>query len=735
MTRLRFSRRSLPIASAAVAIGPHVLPARVFGWDGSIPPSEVVRAGIAGLGGRTRWILLNEILPGVGIVAVADGELPRFDEMAAAVAQERPDLQPASWRKYAEIPQMLDQEKLDAIFVEMTTHTRAWCIMHALAAGCDVYGAKPLSLTVEEGRVLSNAVRNLNRIVQTGTQQRSMPINAHCSKLVRSGANGKVLDVVVHDFAGPAKWQLQPEQPIPKGLNRDPWANQVKLRPYHPQLRRSGSDWKDHDGGGQSWGVSGWGTHSLDQVQCALGTDDTVPVEIWLDEKDVKGWPRVVMQYASGTLPWHNFLSGPTAWNENDYRQYLDDLAARGLNFVGFHCYTGGAERYAPYVEPLIRIQVAVGFEFGVHPPEFASIVPTESRIPGALLPDPTHPANIEILQATLQDLLAAYPELDWVWLWLHEHSTFVAEPNLTGRFAQFCDREKTNFSDAPNVHDVFTGVWSLAQIRQVHEYLAKHSPQTRFAIGGRGGGPQPPPVLSGLDRRTAASDRVQPPEFGHGRLFGRIRSFWFQRSPYWPVGTTERTGMHRHIHLLILALVVCGQVRTGLADTATHAISQFVILVHPCPYEALGRPDDDAYRKLERAACERWLDAIPSLPASTFAVQIDGAASGPSPGKLHEALINRLGRARVVRVPVEFVSPEDPGRLRDYYRRIDQCIRQQVATKGLTFDLAVTKAIIWGQSFEGCASGYGGAVATCLGLTTATEFEYRMSAPDAHIC
>jgi hypothetical protein len=30
-----------------------------------------------------------------------------------------------------------------------------------------------------------------------------------------------------------------------------------------------------------------------------------------------------------GTLPWHNFLSGPSAWNESDYRRYLDDLAAR----------------------------------------------------------------------------------------------------------------------------------------------------------------------------------------------------------------------------------------------------------------------------------------------------------------------------------------------------------------------------------------------------------------------
>jgi len=58
-----------------------------------------------------------------------------------------------------------------------------------------------------------------------------------------------------------------------------------------------------------------------------------------------------------GTLPWHNFLSGPSAWNESDYRAYMDDLAAKGLNFVAFHCYTGGEERYAPYVEPLIQVK------------------------------------------------------------------------------------------------------------------------------------------------------------------------------------------------------------------------------------------------------------------------------------------------------------------------------------------------------------------------------------------
>ncbi len=106
-------------------------------------------------------------------------------------------------------------------------------------------------------------------------------------------------------------------------------------------------------------------------------------------------------------------------------------------------------------------IQVAIGFEFGVHPPELASIVPPESRIPGAMLPDPTHPANIEILHATLDDLLRAYPDLDWV-LALAARAFDVrrALPKLAGRFAEFYQREKAHFNDAASEHDVFSGLF-----------------------------------------------------------------------------------------------------------------------------------------------------------------------------------------------------------------------------------------------------------------------------------
>ena len=108
---------------------------------------------------------------------------------------------------------------------------------------------------------------------------------------MREGAIGQVQEVIVYNFEGPAVWQPQPEQPIPNGLDWDLWTNQVPMRPYHPQLHFGWSDWEDYDGGGQSWGMTGWGTHSLDQVQCALGADDTGPVEICLEKKGSNGWP------------------------------------------------------------------------------------------------------------------------------------------------------------------------------------------------------------------------------------------------------------------------------------------------------------------------------------------------------------------------------------------------------------------------------------------------------------
>jgi predicted dehydrogenase len=204
------------------------------------------------------------------------------------------------WARYTDYREMFDKAKLDAVFVETTTHARVLIALQALQAGLDVYAEKPLTLTVQEGQVLTTAVRHYKRVLQTGTQQRSMPINIYASNLVSSGKIGKINKVIVCNFLGPEKWTPKPAEPMPEGLNWDQWCNQTELRPYHSQLHRGWARWWDYDGGGQSWGVSGWGTHALDQVQAALGTSLTGPIEII--PHDPGPQCKVSLVYANGTV-------------------------------------------------------------------------------------------------------------------------------------------------------------------------------------------------------------------------------------------------------------------------------------------------------------------------------------------------------------------------------------------------------------------------------------------------
>ncbi len=187
-----------------------------------------------------------------------------------------------------------------------------------------------------------------------------------------------------------------------------------------------------------------------------------------------------------------------------------------------------------------------------------------------------------------------------------------------------------------------------------------------------------------------------------------------------------------RRCLFFVSALLVLCAMQDGSAEAPTQVIGQFVVLVHPCPYEALRKPETDPYRALERVVCERWFEAIPSLPQSTFAIQVDFGSEGPSPDRLHRAFVDRLGVGRVCRIPCEATSPEDPDALIAYYDRIHQRIHRQMTAGGLSFDPITCRMSIWGQSFEGCAAGFGSAIANGLGLKTLTQFDYAMSVPDA---
>ena len=280
MAHPKWTRRQVLGAGAAALAAPYFVPARALGLDGATPPSETVKVGVIGCGGRARVITEAADVKGFRVVAACDCQRER----AAKYAQELSGDQ--SWGVYDDFRQMIEQEKLDAVMVETTTHARAWITDLAMQMGMDVYIEKPMCLTIAEGRTMVNAARKYQRVTQVGTQQRSMPINNWASDLVKNGALGKIKTVLAPNFVGPFRWTKTSTADVKGPVDAwwDKWTNQAELRPWDPELQFGWAKWWDYDGGGLCFGVTGWGTHSYDQINRALGTDDTGPVAVLLEE-------------------------------------------------------------------------------------------------------------------------------------------------------------------------------------------------------------------------------------------------------------------------------------------------------------------------------------------------------------------------------------------------------------------------------------------------------------------
>ena len=281
MTRRKWTRRDLLRTGAASLATPYLIPSHVLGKDGSAGANETVNVGIIGCGGRARWIAGEAPeVKGMRIAAACDCRRERAESFVRDLSGDK------KWNAYEDFRQMIDKEKLDAVMVETTTHARAWVTIHAMLADMDVYIEKPMCLTIAEGRAMVRAARKLNRVTQVGTQQRSMPMNNWASDLVKNGALGKISTVIAPNFLGPFRWTKTSSADVKGPVEPwwDTWTNQVELRPYDKGLHHGWARWRDYDGGGLCFGVTGWGTHSYDQINRALGTDDTGPTEVILEE-------------------------------------------------------------------------------------------------------------------------------------------------------------------------------------------------------------------------------------------------------------------------------------------------------------------------------------------------------------------------------------------------------------------------------------------------------------------
>jgi len=289
-------RRFLKTTAAALAV-PYWIPSTVLGAPGRPGANERICGGLIGAGHRS-WDLTKESPAELSLVAVADCDLRMIDQYLAKTRGFKDSIVAEKCGAYQDYRQMLAKEKLDAVFVATTTHARVLACLHAMQAGLDVYAEKPLTLTIEEGQYLVRAERKYRTVFQVGTQQHSIAINNFGSDLVQRGAIGKVLTVKCPNFPGPRPLPQLPAKPTPAEINWDLWCNQTEMIPFSPELHPGLGRWaryRPYCG----WLVTGW-VHAFDQVQRALGTDDTGPVEVWPEESGPDA--HVSLRYASGTV-------------------------------------------------------------------------------------------------------------------------------------------------------------------------------------------------------------------------------------------------------------------------------------------------------------------------------------------------------------------------------------------------------------------------------------------------
>lgn len=199
------------------------------------------------------------------IVAVCDVDKNVRDPVKAAFGSTPKD--------YEDYRDLLSNKNVDVVTIGTPDHWHTKMVIDACRAGKDVYCEKPLTLTIDEGKVLRDVVRKSGSVVQVGSWQRSDQRFRQAVEMVRQGRLGKLqrVDVVLgkNVTGGPFK-----QRPVPLNFNWDLWQGQTPDMPYLAERSHYTFRWWYEYSGGQ---MTDWGAHHLDIAQWAI---DSYPVRI-----------------------------------------------------------------------------------------------------------------------------------------------------------------------------------------------------------------------------------------------------------------------------------------------------------------------------------------------------------------------------------------------------------------------------------------------------------------------
>jgi myo-inositol 2-dehydrogenase / D-chiro-inositol 1-dehydrogenase len=312
MKRRKFIQNSMAAAAGTIVL-PNIIPASVMGKN---PPSDKINIGWIGCGRQGTGDIMGTMrFDQAMVVAVSDVDSNRMaigkKRIEDFYARKTGSTSAVEVKQYGDYKEMLLNKSIDAVMITTPDHWHSQPAIEAALAGKDIYLEKPTSLTIKEGRLLSDIVKRKKVILQVGTQQRSDVQWRYAAELVRNGRIGKLHTVKI-GLPGDPSGPPAAEMPIPKNLNYDMWLGstpqvyytEIRVHPQNSINDRPGWLRCEQFGAGM---ITGWGQHHFDSAAWGMDTELTGPVSVdavaqfpksglW----DVHGDFMSVAEYANG---------------------------------------------------------------------------------------------------------------------------------------------------------------------------------------------------------------------------------------------------------------------------------------------------------------------------------------------------------------------------------------------------------------------------------------------------
>ena len=267
ITRRAFLRNG-STATTAGLLAPYWFTGTCSGAEETEAKKDRPHIGAIGVGGRGLAILRSAARFG-DVVAVCDVDR-KHAERAKATHGGKAEIH-GDYRK------LLERKDIDLIINGTPDHWHTAINVAACHAGKDVYTEKPLTLTIEEGKILRKVVRETGRVVQVGTQQRSVGQFQTAVELVRNGRIGRLKQVWVALPYYSTKAGPFPTGPVPARLNWDLYQGQAPEHDYCPERTHANFRWWYEYAGGI---VTDWGNHHVDIAQWGADCELTGPVSV-----------------------------------------------------------------------------------------------------------------------------------------------------------------------------------------------------------------------------------------------------------------------------------------------------------------------------------------------------------------------------------------------------------------------------------------------------------------------